>query len=350
MPRWRVWPAAALTLALVQSVPKLAAQASTPPCELSTAEAGWIQRALDGWSAVSDNALHFAAAPLPWTVLFDTTCAWHLAATADTVPDAVAVTTPLSFAGAPVAVKAVPHRGVIHLPNGRDVPAQPIAMASMYRDGTATFFVMALPTVWRADPRYARDQQLEEFFLGVLTHEMVHTRHLFTIIKQAEALARQYSLPDLQLDDDVIQNRFQGVPAFRRAFEVERDVFFRAVAETRPARRRALVAQGLAMARERRRRHFTGANRLYADLEDLFLSMEGAGQWAAYEFAKANPRVTPAAAVAFVRATRRYWSQDEGLALFLLLDGMVPDWQSRVFGSTPVSLFMLLEEALSQSR
>ena len=57
-----------------------------------------------------------------------------------------------------------------------------------------------------------------------------------------------------------------------------------------------------------------------------------------------------AEALRLVRDNRKYWSQDEGLALFLLVDALVPGWQARVFSATPASPFALLEEALSPGR
>ena len=84
------------------------------------------------------------------------------------------------------------------------------------------------------------------------------------------------------------------------------------------------------------------------EFEDMFLNMEGVAQWAAYRFAKvhAGSDLSDAAIVEFVRDSRRYWSQEEGLALFLLIDAMMPEWKTRVFGPTLVSPFALLEEAL----
>jgi len=49
-----------------------------------------------------------------------------------------------------------------------------------------------------------------------------------------------------------------------------------------------------------------------------------------------------------VRDNRRYWSQDQGLALFLLLDVLVPNWQARIFQNEPASPFTLIEEALAK--
>ena len=89
----------------------------------------------------------------------------------------------------------------------------------------SAFFVMGLPEVWRRDADHARDPNLERFLLGVMIHEIVHTRHLPAIVEQAKALAARYRLGSLQLDDDVIQKRFEGTPGFKKAFEAERDMF-----------------------------------------------------------------------------------------------------------------------------
>ena len=316
-------------------------------CAMGDADTRWIQQGLEGWHQVS-GFLQIDRTRLPWIVVFNTSCIWHLMAPDEAPAAAAATATTLSFAESPVAVRATPHADSIRLPNGSDIPTQPMAMASVYGERASAFFVMALPEVWRRDPRHARDPNLERFLLGVMTHEMVHTRHLPVIVEQAKALAACYKLGSLQLDDDVIQKRFEGIPGFKKAFEAERDMFFRAAGESDAGRRNALVARALSMARQRRARYFRGDDQMYGEFEDLFLSIEGAGQWAAYRFAKAQagPAASDAATVIFVRDNRKYWSQEEGLALFLLLDAYVPDWQVRVFSPTLISPLALLEEVL----
>jgi hypothetical protein len=103
--------------------------------------------------------------------------------------------------------------------------------------------------------------------------------------------------------------------------------------------------------RERHARYFTGSNAVYAEIESLFLTMEGIGQWAAYKLTKARGQLGPsdADALSLVRDDRRYWSQDEGLALFLVIDAMVPGWQEQMFDSLPPSPFALLENALRET-
>ena len=81
---------------------------------------------------------------------------------------------------------------------------------------------------------------------------------------------------------------------------------------------------------------------VWAELGDIFLEMEGAGQWAGYR-AMIRNGASPAAARDRMRRGRKKWSQDEGFALYLALDAAVPGWQAKVFRDQPSSAWSLLE-------
>lgn len=100
--------------------------------------------------------------------------------------------------------------------------------------------------------------------------------------------------------------------------------------------------------KKRYARYFTGANSIYREIESLFLTLEGTGQWAAWRLAaaRARPGAPETEALRLVRDNRKYWSQDEGLALFILIDALMPGWQARVFSAAPPSPFEMLEEAI----
>jgi len=78
-------------------------------------------------------------------------------------------------------------------------------------------------------------------------------------------------------NDDVVQSRFGRTAGFERAFRQERDLFYQAAAQKDSAKQRVLVRRGLDFVRQRHTRYFTGSNRAYAEIESLFLTMEGAG-------------------------------------------------------------------------
>ncbi len=258
-------------------------------------------------------------APLAPMVLFGAECAWYLAPDTAASPALHRRTAPsgaeLTFAGGRVPVRALRHGGTVPLPGGEDVPAAALAFAAPYGEDGASFFVMAAPSVWKREPRHAAEPDLGGFFQGVFAHEMTHTLQVAAVVRRVEALRGRYTLPE-DFDDDVVQKRFESVPGFRAAYETERDLLYRAALEPDRERRRGLARSALAAARERRARFFTGAG------------------------------ATDAEVLAKVRGSGRWWSQDEGLALFLTLHSLLPGWQARVLGSEPASVFALLEEAV----
>ncbi len=313
------------------------------PCSFPVAEIAWLQRALHGWEQVSRESLSTDPSPLPWVVLYDAACVWHLNPEASPAaarpPQAV-----LTFANAPVNIGSLPHNGTIFLPNGVPMAVEMKASTSLYRDGRAAFFAMAMPSVWQT--RDVSGPTRAEYLQGVFSHEMTHIRLLVPINRRVRELARKHDLA-YPINDDVIQNEFAGVGGFAGAVHRERDQFYRAALEPDGDKQRLLARRALGMLRQRRAKYFTGAKAAYAELESQFLLLEGVGQWAAYQVNKSSAGGNHAEVIRLVRDNRRYWSQDEGLAIFMLVDALVPGWQSRVFSPEPASPIALLEEALA---
>ena len=318
--------AVALFHSMVQAAP--AAQAGVAATCVSRPDtAGWIEHALNGWRIVRRDALHLHTEAKPSIILFDGSCVWS-----GTVSE--------PFSGAP-------HDGRMTLPDGTVIDATLTSFAGTYGADDRPFMVMALPEIWRRDPRHAKTPDLDRLIRSVFVHEMTHTEQAHSTGVWLRSVEARYKLP-ADLSDDIIQDRFSSTPWFREAYEAERDLLYEAAAERDAGRRRMLAARALDAMEARRSRYFAGADAIYAELEDLFLNMEGAGNWAAYRLA-AGEMQAPGAAVDFIRGGRRRWSQDEGLALFLVIDAMLPDWQSRAFASTPASVVDLLRQAVGRA-
>ena len=96
-----------------------------------------------------------------------------------------------------------------------------------------------------------------------------------------EAAEAIYKMPD-DFNDDSIQKHFQSDPAYAASIGQETDLLYRATAEPDSARARAMARQALALIDVRQRRWFSGAGARFKPYDDLFLTMEGFGQWAAY--------------------------------------------------------------------
>lgn len=314
-----------------------------PLCSLPDADVLWFQSALDGWHQVSKDFLLLDPKPIPWVVLFDGACTWHFAATAG-IPGAGPAAVRLTYAGEPVSARVLRHDGKVHLPNGTAIPAEIMAAAFHTQDRETTFFALATFDLWRRHPQASKDPELERRLLSVVLHEIMHTRQLPYVARHVEALGKRFAVP-VQVNDDMVENRFKDVPGFREAFGAERDLLYRAVAEADPAQRRTLIDQALGMARQRRERFFTGADQPYAELEELFLNMEGAAEWARFKYHQAAPGNTMSdeEIISFIRGGENSWSQDMGLALVLLLEKEVPGWQRQLLGPEMASPLKLLE-------
>lgn len=314
-----------------------------PSCSLTEADARWFQSALDGWHQVSQDFLLLDPKPIPWVVLFDDACTWHFAATAG-IPGSAPAEVRLTYAGEPVSASVLRHNGKVHLPNETDIPAEIMAAAFPVKGQDTAFFALATLDLWRRHPQASKDPMLEKRLLSVVLHEIMHTRQLPYIAVKVEDLGKRFELP-AQVNDDMVEDRFKDVPGFREAFEAERDLLYRAVAETDPAQRRMLIDQALGMIHQRRERFFTGADQPYAELEELFLNMEGAAEWARFKYHQADPgnTMSDAEIIAFIRGKENSFSQDEGLALALLLEKEVPGWKSQLLGPEMASPLKLLE-------
>jgi hypothetical protein len=322
------------------------ANGSPSKCELTEENQGFVQEALQGWEQASRDFLELDRAPLPWIVLFDTSCVFHLAPDEDFNSGADLDPSSITFAGKPVPVRAEAHNGRVPLPSGDTVPVHGMAFASLYSDETAPFFVLALLDVWRSNPGAAARSDLRDIILGVVSHEIVHTRQLVAIGRRVAELRRRYDLPE-DVDDDIVERRFGDVPGYREAYEAESDLFYAAVTEEDAKRKRDLIKRALSIASERRNRFFTGPDEVFQELEPLFLNMEGVAQWAAFQLAQGDGQGGAKSTGAFERQ-RNSWSQDESLAMFLLIDELVPDWRARVLGPELASPFALLREAIEQ--
>jgi hypothetical protein len=157
--------------------------------------------------------------------------------------------------------------------------------------------------------------------------------------------------PPEDLSDDSIQGRFKPSPDYVAAFERERALLFQAADEPDPAKAKLLARQAYASMVARQKRWFTGAEALWKPYDDLFLTMEGIGQWMGYSWL-ADPKgggLERADARNKMRGSRKWWSQDEGLALFLVIDRLVPDWPTRAFSQNPALGIDLLKIAAAKS-
>lgn len=318
-------------------------------CPLTDADSRWMQDILNDWTRASAGFLDIAPDPLPRIVLFDSSCVWDLGAEAGDLPGSERLDTPLRFAGGAVSVRARPHDGTVMLPNGAGIPAEIIAVAMPAPAGQDAFFVLAMPELWHQHPRASQDPHLAIRIRSVALHELIHTRQMSDLQRRTAAIRQRFDLPD-RFDDDVVEERFGDSGEYRQMFVTERDLLYDAVDEADLGRSIALAAEAASVAQGRHARFFTGKDEMYAELEGLFLNMEGVAEWVRFKWHRADPAWPTADAdiIAFLRGKENSWSQDEGLALILLLERIAPGWKRRILGPAMPSPWNLLREAIHE--
>lgn len=322
--------------ALAVSLLLTAAAPAPPACRFAGEPRAWSRDALASWDRLDHERLRIAEPVIPVITLFDQTCAWTL------TPDARG---DFRVGARRYRVAGSAHSGQVGLPDGGTVPARKLAFAAPMSDGRM-FFIMALPAVWRADPDEPRDWR--RLSMVVFMHEFAHTQQAASLgVRIDDLLAR--GLPE-DSDDDVIQDRFGARPEYPAAYEAERDLFYQAAAATdAPSARAGLALAAQAMA-ARRARWFRGEDALYAEADDVFLTLEGTGNWAAWMWLTdpRGGRLSPADATTFVRGGGNRWSQDEGLGIMLAIDRLTPDWPALAFAPRGATADRLIERALAQ--
>jgi hypothetical protein len=326
---------------LLLSPPPLAAAADAPPpaCSLPAASP-WITAWMSAWELTSREILSLPDAPAPNIVLFDSACVYT---TSEVTAGGASPVDGPTLLGAKLPWRAIAHGDSLTLPTGSNIPVQLMSFTSADRK-TGPYFVMAAPSYWA---RSGRSSGNDVGLTGVFLHEFSHTRQLRGLSAIIGRIDSTWSYPE-ELDDDAVQTHFGNDSSYVAAYLAERDLLYRAAAAGSRDEVRALAKQALAMIRARHARWFTGARAEFTTVDDTFLSLEGAGQWVGAAWL-AHPKgggMTQDEAVKKMLGKRRWWVQDEGLALFLVVDRLLPRWPLLVFDDPSVGATDLLAKAV----
>lgn len=292
------------------------------PCSLRSARP-WISRWFDAWKLTATDILHIGVGPRYDVIFFDAGCIYTMSAKSG-------------------VWRTKPHGGTITLPTGETIPVRLMSFASGDPKTGRPFFVMAAPSYWVQ----AGVAKPGETMTAVFLHEFSHVRQAsgFKIIGTIE---KTWKFKDA-FDDDVVQSHFGSNEEYVKAFNAERDLLFRAAAADSIDEVRSLAAEALKMIKARHARWFVGDEAVFATLDSVWLSMEGSGQWIGYAWLK-HPKgggMSAQETIDKMRGRRQPWSQDEGLALFLVVDRLLPSWPSLVFRQPSTGAVELLERAV----
>ncbi|QBX38202.1 hypothetical protein E4M02_10280 [Brevundimonas sp. S30B] len=307
-----------------------------PACRFDGEAQAWTVQALAAWSRLESERIHPQTPSTPMLVLFDERCVHRLTPDPDGEFDS---------GGRSYASRSEPHQGDFELPTGDRLPAVKLSFAAPLDDG-GMFFVMALPSIWRGDTAERRDP--EHLAMLVFMHEFSHTQQDGLAGRITELV---HSGLSGEVDDDIVQKRWSDDPAYVTRYELERDLLYAAAQAGSASEARAILAEARAAMVERRTR-FMGDEPRMREADDVFLTFEGAGNWAAWMWL-VDPEgggLTADEATEFVRGSRRWWTQDQGLALMLTLDRLWREWPRHAFGPDGMTADELIARALQPSR
>jgi hypothetical protein len=330
----------ALLIVQLLLTPGLHAQAAAGSCDVAAATQ-WICRWFDAWELTATEILHIGSAPAFDMVFFDTKCVYTTSAVSGAGAPAVAGP---ALMGRKLTWRTKAHGGTITQPNGETLPVQLMSFAAG-DPKTGPFFVMSAPEIWE---QTLGPQTDGTDFTPVFLHEFAHVRQVGAGgLKAIGPIEASWKFKE-EFDDDVVQEHFQSNEEYVKAFTEERDLLFRAAAAESAADVRSYATEALKMMKARHARWFVGDEAVFAALDSVWLSLEGAGQWTGYawlQHAKGGG-LTAQQAIDKMRGRKRRWSQDEGFGLFLVVDRLLPAWPSLVFNQPSIGAVELLERAI----
>jgi hypothetical protein len=236
------------------------------------------------------------------------------------------------------------HNGELTIPEGKKVPVGLMSFAAS-DSGGHPFFVMAAPAFWKTAGVESKELGLDNLMTAVFLHEFSHTRQQTGMGAMVDAIEKSHTFKDPELSDDIVQHIFQKDSNYVRSFRAEVSKFYEAAFAVDTQQIKKLTREGLAMLKKRQSTYFKKDKTILKELDDIFLTMEGLGQYAGFYWLQhpSGANIPFEKAVEGMRRKRNQWSQEEGLAMFLILDKLTkPDWRNDLFGNKPKSIIELL--------
>lgn len=236
------------------------------------------------------------------------------------------------------------HKDSITLPDRSVLPVGLMSFASDHNG--KPFFIMPLPGFWKQAGVDSQELGFMNLITGVFVHEFSHSQQMNNFGRQMTAFEEQQDF-GVEFSDNLVQDLFGQDTIYTSLYKKEVASFFAATANGLDKRR---VKAGLKIMKERHRLYFTDTNKNLGQIDDFFLTMEGLGQYSMYRWL-VDPQggnIQKALAIKGVRRGGKWWSQDEGFALFLILENLTSpaNWAGELLGDRVVSVNAILAKYL----
>lgn len=244
--------------------------------------------------------------------------------------------------------KKVIHNDSILLPDKSILPISLMSFAAAIPgEKNKSFFVMPLPGYWEKSGTVSNELGLDNLVTGVFIHEFSHSQQMQNFGKSMTLFEKKNNF-DVEFSDDIVQNIFSKDSSYTELYKVEAKSFFESVRNQIVDK--VLVKDALRLMTQRQGEYFKGRFSSLKEIDKFFLTMEGLGQYSMYLWLT-NPRggnIEKNMAIKGVRRGGKWWSQDEGFALFLIVDKLSKpnSWASKMFGYKTENVVDLINKFL----
>ncbi len=276
-----------------------------------------VQKWFDAWELVANDILKISSFEPPLMLFYDETFVYTN--TKEEIENSLEIKGPQFFGKKEKWVK-YKHNDKLTLPNGQITPIKVMSFAGKGKKGSnQIFFVMGTPSFWKQNQIQSDELGDKNLYTGIFLHEFAHSQQNKNFGKRLQELENNIS-PEINLNDDMVQKEMEGNRKYNKAMKAEINLFYDAFWAIDSMETRRIANNALEMYKERQSKYFVGNKETLKLYDDFFLTMEGIGQYVAIAWLT-NPKganLNIEIAVNGIRRNKKWWSQDEGLAMFLL--------------------------------
>ncbi|PWN66476.1 hypothetical protein [Chryseobacterium oncorhynchi] len=241
--------------------------------------------------------------------------------------------------------KRAPHHNTLTLPDKSSVPVGIMSFAAeIPTDKHQSFFVMPLPSFWKKAGVESKELGLDNLTTGVFIHEFSHSQQMQSFGNKMTQYEKQNSF-GVSFNDDMIQAIFSENKDYLDLYHSEINSLYTSIIDKELNKEQLL--NGLNFINQRQTNYFKDKYQGLKEIDDLFLTMEGLGQYSMYLWLihPKGGKIEKSIAMAGVRRNKKWWSQDEGFVLFLILERLkAPEsWAKDMFGSKVITAIELIK-------
>ncbi len=301
----------------------------------------WLWKWVRSWDRLSKEAFSLKDSEPPEMLFFDSTHVYSNSMVS--IPNGTTFNGPDLY-NQKIIWKKQEHKGTLVLPDSTVTKIQLMTFAAPKENGN--YFVMPAPNYWQKLGLKNETVSLQEMLNGIFIHEFAHTRQMEGVIDKIIRFEKsgKYEYP---INDDILQNYFQNDSIYTHKFKNEVDKLYKLLEVEEQSELRSKVNQWLIMFQNRQKEYLNPVSDNLAEMDNVFLTMEGIGQYAMMKFYMSDfgGNYSFGDALKATRHQKKWWSQEEGLGLILLYEKLVGtiDW-SQLYSLKNNTIIDLIEK------